>query len=153
MRMAADTASDRNISGDVCEGFILMDSLEREIRDHGDAIWAEAAFAIDTWRGGVSRSEPFESGRHGSGTTARSVALRGGLIEGHTSVGITRMPIVDRSEARITETAATSRQGRSVASFFRADERARGVRCRPSARARPRSRNMIAGLKACATGV
>ena len=35
-------------------------------------------------RDGVSRSEPFESARRGSRKTARSEALRGGLIEGHT---------------------------------------------------------------------
>ena len=33
------------------------------------------------------------------------------------------MPIVNRSDARITRTAATTRQGRSAAPFFRADER------------------------------
>ena len=36
---------------------------------------------------------------------------------------ITRMPIVDRSDARITGTAATTRQGQSAAPFFRSDER------------------------------
>jgi hypothetical protein len=75
------------------------------------------------------------------------------------------MPIVGRSDARTTRTAATTRQGRSAAPFFRADERARGARCRPSsqrqrqcssedqlpgtrsggARARPRSRHAALG--------
>jgi len=49
--------------------------------------------------------------------TARSGALRGDLIEGHTGAGITRMPIVDRSDVRLTETAATTRQGQSAAPF------------------------------------
>jgi hypothetical protein len=71
----------------------------------------------------LARSEPFESDRQGSGKTARSGALRGGLIEGHTVVRITRMPIVDRSDVRLTGTAATTRQGQSAAPFFRSDER------------------------------
>ena len=90
-------------------------------------------------RDGILRSEPFEVSPSGSRKTARSGALRGGLIEGHTVAGITRIPIVGRSNARPTKTAATTRQGRSAAPFFRVDERARGARCRPSARASPRS--------------
>ena len=57
-------------------------------------------------RDDVSRSEAFESDRHDSGKTPRSEALRGGLLEGHTGAGITRMPIVDRSDVRISRTAA-----------------------------------------------
>src|SRR5580765_2014814 len=53
--------------------------------------------------------------------TARSVALRGGLIEGHTGVRQTRMPVVGKWDVRFTRTAATTRQGRSAAPFFRAD--------------------------------
>ena len=58
------------------------------------------------WRDGVSLHEPFESGRHDLGKTPRSEALRGGLREGHTGAGITRLPIVDRSDVRISRTAA-----------------------------------------------
>ena len=72
----------------------------------------------------------------GSRKTARSVALRGGLIEGHAGGRPTRMPIVRNWEGRRTRTAATTRPGRSVASFFRLTEPARGARCRPSARSR-----------------
>jgi hypothetical protein len=49
----------------------------------------------------------FESDRHEFRKTARSDALRGGLIEGHAVDGITRMPIVDLSDGRISRTAAT----------------------------------------------
>jgi hypothetical protein len=72
--------------------------------------------------------------------TARSVALRGGLIEGHTGARQIQMPIVGKRDVRTTETAATTRQGQSAVPFFRSDEKARGARCRSSARARPRPR-------------
>jgi hypothetical protein len=64
--------------------------------------------------------------------TARSGALRGGLIEGHTGVRQTRMLIVRNWDGRSTRAAATTRQGQSGAPFFRADDKARGARCRPS---------------------
>ena len=43
------------------------------------------------------------------------------------------MPIVDRSDGRISRTAATTRQAPNGAAFFRAGERARCARRRPSA--------------------
>src|ERR1700704_3806668 len=59
--------------------------------------------------------------------TVRSAALRGGLIEGHTGGRLTRMPIVGKWDGRIARTAATTRQGRSAAPFFRSDGTVRGA--------------------------
>jgi hypothetical protein len=87
---------------------------------------------IGARRDGVSCSEPCGVSRQGSGKTAQSGALRGGLIEGHTGGRQIRMPIVRNWEGRCTRTAATSRQGQSGAPFFRLTEPARSTRCRPS---------------------
>jgi hypothetical protein len=98
---------------------------------------SSAMLELGTVVGGTaSRAASVWSQTAGFSKTARSDALRGGLIEGHTVARITRMPIVDRSDAGITGTAATTRQGRSAAPFFRADERLAAPRCRPSQRGR-----------------
>src|SRR4051794_20591128 len=86
----------------------------------------------------------FWSQTAGFSKTARSGALRGGLIEGHTGGRQTRMLIVRNWDARCTRTAATTRQGQSVAPFFRSDGMARGARCRSSAPSL--SRILLCGL-------
>jgi hypothetical protein len=68
--------------------------------------------------GTASRAASRWSRPSSSRKTARIGALRGALIEGHTDVRSTGMPIVGKRDGRITTT-ATTRQGQSGAPFSR----------------------------------